>query len=147
MGSIAAMRRALYLLILASFAITLSSCDSEGEDDFLGRWALEANADTDPPKFGDSFLQITGEEIVFHIYISDPDSVGGDECFFRLRFEILSRDGNEWVIRTDVISPSDTQTIVLERDGGDLLIRDPEGDIVSRYERSSRTQFVPECGS
>lgn len=138
-------------LLLALFALstfTFVGCDSNDEDDYsdvLGRWEY-----LDDPIDGDAYLNITNDELVIHYFFEgDPEGAPEvEDCFITDTAQVLSRDGNEWTIRTeDDTDDENTQTLVIRRDGDELVIDSPDiadGDTV-RLQRSTRTDFTPLC--
>lgn len=130
-----------FLLLLALGPITFLGCDSadDGDDyaDILGRW--EALGDPFEP---DVYLNISDGEIVARYF---DDEEGTDvACFTRETFDVVSRGGDEWRIRSE---DGGIETVVFRRDGEGLVTEDPsieDGDTVV-FERSTRTDFTPLC--
>jgi hypothetical protein len=135
----------LLLLFFALSTVAFVGCDSnDDEDDYsavLGRW--EALGD---PVEEDAYLNVTDEALIVHFFIEND--LTEDDCFGRDFAEVVSREGNRWTLREDDDPEDDEEfTLVLRRDGDDLVIEDP--DIAdrdgTRFERSTRTDFTPLC--
>ena len=139
------MRSPIFLLVLfALCTFTFVGCDSNDEDDYsdvLGRWEY-----LDDPIDGDSYLNISNDELVIHSFFEGDPEVA--DCFLTDTAQVLSRDGNEWTIRTEDDTDDEAiQTLVIRRDGDELVIDSPDiadGDTV-RLQRSTRTDFTPLC--
>ena len=127
------------LAFFALSALAFVGCDSNDEDEYssiLGRWEALDNASEE-----DVYLNIADDEIVAYIFIDDQDTI--TPCYLSTNFEVVSRDGNEWTIRSGI----DTEVVIFRRDGDVLVTESPDiedGDIV-RFERSTRTDFDPIC--
>ncbi len=130
----------LFPLCLALCTVALVGCDSNDEDDrsVLGRWEV-----TDD-EIGTVYANISASRFVSHVLL-DFDDPGIEDCFIMNTSEVVDRDGDEWTLRvSDGPDEDETVTISIRRDGDFLEVVGEDGE-VQRLERSTRTDFSPEC--
>jgi hypothetical protein len=131
--------------LLALSAVAFVGCDSnEDEDEVFGMWrATEFPFDEETDEETTAYFDISADEIDLYVFIEAPEVPDFEPCYFTQSAEVISRDGDEWVIESD----GERTTSTFRVDGDELIVTD-SGDTV-RFERdnvnpSSLTPLCPD---
>lgn len=112
------LRRSPFRMVAFLFALVAlgvaAACDAptETDGDVTGTW------------------RVVGGDLDFYFVITEDtittyDGERSPECYGVQVYEIVSRDGDSFVIR--VVLTAETDTVTIRRDGNDLLFGDPDG--------------------
>ena len=142
-------RLASRLLLCSFIALGLTACDSSDDEDdggnpaIVGNWIEDIEDDSDY----DDYLLITASGSEFRIGFAEHDR--GAECFWveNEGDRIVPLGGNRYRFVDDDRENPDDEEFTMTVSGNTLTIsgEDDDEEFTSTWERSSRTNFTPEC--
>ena len=134
--------------LCALLALGLTACDSDddengGSNAIVGNWIEDIEDDSQY----DDYLRISASGDEFRVGFAEHDR--GEECFLidDEGDRLVPRGGNRYDFVDDDRENPDDAELTITVSGNTMTIRatDDDESATSTWERSSRTDFTPEC--